>query len=925
MTRVLGEASVSDCPNGGVVLAQGIDQNGNGLLEDVEIQDTVVVCHGTNGADGHDTLVTTTPIDAGAACPGGGTRVEAGLDVNDDGVLSSDEVQTTQNVCSGADGQDGQDGATVLIRLDTTPPSGSCPNGGTTVSSGVDVNEDRQLQSTEITATSTLCNGADGAAGQDGATVLLRLDTTSPSDSCPNGGTTVNSGVDVNDDGQLQDTEITTSSTVCNGLPRGTVLTGSFTIANDMDLAALSSYQEITGDLIVRANGLTAVRLPNLLKIGGELDVDDSAVLAAIELPKLTEVGRNLDVNASALTSFDASGLVSVGGYFYLHSGQVASLGLSSLHDVASMFALVGIKQLSIVLGALVEVGGAVQLSSLESPDVDFPVLEAAGWLVLNGISVGVGATEDAVLSFPVLTDVASGVQLAALDQTVVDLPLLASVGGGVYLNGLTNMSISIPTLVGVSGDVGIETVQLSELSFPALDHVGGGWRVSGSNIGTVDLAALRVVHDMAWTSVQTLTGLSLPALANVQASFSVRGMPALTSLSVPQLSTIPGSFTLSDNSSLPTLAGFSLLQTVSYLDLAGNAALVDLGLSALDSVSGWISIHDNPLSECKIEAFAARLSLAPANDAVWISTGYVPCDGVTCSTGRCVVDCSVPEEYQCWSTFHEPQVAAGGRSSCGVRADGTVACWGWSSSGLNGGPAGRVWQKVRMSERWDSPSLCGLTQDFQVRCWGAGFTDQSMLERSSGVSDVCVGGSHACVVRTGGASVCVPSWTFGDLYGESLAPSGAFTKIACGEHHTCAIVTDGSIACWGLNHLGQTVAPTTGSYVGIAARLHTTCAIRDDATLVCWGDEDARHLTSGVPAGAYKAVTVGHGFACAIRVSDDNVVCWGDGAASVQPTGAYSLIDAGIYHMCGIATDHSAACWGADNYGQATVPVGFP
>jgi hypothetical protein len=40
------------CPNGGILLTMGIDSNGNTLLDNSEITQTEVVCHGVDGAKG---------------------------------------------------------------------------------------------------------------------------------------------------------------------------------------------------------------------------------------------------------------------------------------------------------------------------------------------------------------------------------------------------------------------------------------------------------------------------------------------------------------------------------------------------------------------------------------------------------------------------------------------------------------------------------------------------------------------------------------------------------------------------------------------------------------------------------------------------------------------------------------------------------
>jgi hypothetical protein len=58
---------------------------------------------GTNGIDGKNTLINTTAEPAGVNCANGGTKIEVGLDANNDGVLNSGEINSslTKYVCNG--------------------------------------------------------------------------------------------------------------------------------------------------------------------------------------------------------------------------------------------------------------------------------------------------------------------------------------------------------------------------------------------------------------------------------------------------------------------------------------------------------------------------------------------------------------------------------------------------------------------------------------------------------------------------------------------------------------------------------------------------------------------------------------------------------------------------------------------------------
>ena len=120
------EPAGANCATGGVKLEFGPDVNGNGLLDAGEIVPvlTQYVCNGAVGAqgvvgpqgipgvagtNGLNSLIKTTVEPAGANCATGGTKVETGLDANNNGVLDAGEVVAAQTtyVCNGAGGASG--------------------------------------------------------------------------------------------------------------------------------------------------------------------------------------------------------------------------------------------------------------------------------------------------------------------------------------------------------------------------------------------------------------------------------------------------------------------------------------------------------------------------------------------------------------------------------------------------------------------------------------------------------------------------------------------------------------------------------------------------------------------------------------------------------------------------------------------------
>ena len=78
-------------------------------------------------------------------------------------------------------------------------------------------------------------------------------------------------------------------------------------------------------------------------------------------------------------------------------------------------------------------------------------------------------------------------------------------------------------------------------------------------------------------------------------------------------------------------------------------------------------------------------------------------------------------------------------------------------------------------------------------------------------------------------------------------------------------------------------------------------------------------------PVGQFVSVSAGAYYACGVK-TDSTVVCWGanaDGRAS-PPVGQFASVSAGWDHTCGVMTGGSVTCWGFDGGGQASPPVGL-
>ena len=141
-------------------------------------------------------------------------------------------------------------------------------------------------------------------------------------------------------------------------------------------------------------------------------------------------------------------------------------------------------------------------------------------------------------------------------------------------------------------------------------------------------------------------------------------------------------------------------------------------------------------------------------------------------------------------------------------------------------------------------------------------------------------------------------------------------TQVVTGPNNACARISDGTAACWGGNSFGQLgdgtknqrttpvqvknpagSGPLTG-VVSLTTGYYHTCALLTDKTVDCWGDNGYYQLGNGGNAQSSLPVKVKNG----------------TGTAALAPVASVS---AGQYDTCAVITDHTARCWGTNNFGQ--------
>ena len=159
------------------------------------------------------------------------------------------------------------------------------------------------------------------------------------------------------------------------------------------------------------------------------------------------------------------------------------------------------------------------------------------------------------------------------------------------------------------------------------------------------------------------------------------------------------------------------------------------------------------------------------------------------------------------------------------------------------------------------------MSSNGSYSCWGHGYSTTPPSYTSSGIIDLDCGEDHCCFVQSNGKVKCGGQGVYGEIgdgntylsgsnstYTNPVEVSGISNakKVSCGRHHSCALLNDGTVFCWGLNSSGQLGDGTTTNRL-------TPVQVVNISNAIDIGDGH------------------GHNHTCIIDVSN-NIKCWGYG-----------------------------------------------
>ncbi|MDP7319953.1 MAG: hypothetical protein QF441_05060 [Bacteriovoracaceae bacterium] len=246
----------------------------------------------------------------------------------------------------------------------------------------------------------------------------------------------------------------------------------------------------------------------------------------------------------------------------------------------------------------------------------------------------------------------------------------------------------------------------------------------------------------------------------------------------------------------------------------------------------------------------------------------------------------------------------------------------------------------------------CALLKDSKIKCWGKNNFGQLGLGHTEDIGDDELPQS-------------APSLDFGQKV----------IDMAAGLYHTCVLLEDGNVKCFGDNSQGQlgqghtnnlgdneavnTIPPVNlgQKAVKIYAGTKYNCALLENQYIKCWGennygqlgyghtnnlgDDESLESYSTVPLGdkavALDISTISY-HTCAVLKSNNSIKCWGlnnngqlgyghtENLGDNEQPNSYSglsfgnkvlQISTGFLHTCSVNSGQSLSCWGSNNLGQ--------
>ena len=799
-----------------------------------------------------------------------------------------------------------------LVVVENEPSGEICANGGKKITSGIDVDHSGTLSGNEIVSVRYVCTG------EVGTPALVEVTDIQPGETCMFGGQMIRTGTDTNGDGQLSENEAQSSYTICSGTTPN--LAGNITkVATHLNQScALLSNQTVQcwGSSV---DGTDASAAP--IVVDGIVRVKDVAAGCALGEDGLVRCWSGL--NKSPRIVSNLSGVKSISGSpahhvcAVLEDSSVACWGKNEAGQLGNgNFVNSDLPQAVInpdgtkMMGAASVTAGIYHTCARMVDDT----ARCWGWNGSGQLGADIGDfSSRAIAVIGMSGSFMDSIQQLSLGYTHT-CALLTNRSVHCWGNNevgqlgpeVTGSSNAVPTVVPISDSLNVSAIDAGYGHTCALSLDGTvscwGWNVYGQ-LGDPD------------TERQSSTPVSVKDLGGVV------GLVLGEAHSCALLNN--GNAKCWGNNSLGQFgngieainAGYDA-KPAKTLEISGSVAvsagyLFNCSLDGEGVVSCWGNNEYGQLGNSNFTAsqrfpevvkkadgtvFSGVQAVRPGylHTCALAANKYVYCWGDN-SYGQLgsgsVSNRTVPNIVG--NIANVSVLASGHAHSCAADADGAVKCWGYNEFGQLGD---------------------GTT--------ASGIPDVEVELGASDVKGLALGRAHSCAFFQSGKVSCWGNNSYGQLGSEgedSLQPKeltniSNVEDLSSGHAHSCALLRDGTVSCWGSNIYGEcgqaisdstkVVPPSKVTLPGKATKVVTgyqhTCAILEDKTVSCWGSNAWGQLGNDVLESSGTPTAIG-GMTDVVDVST------------------------GSGHTCALTSDGTVSCWGSDRYGQLGRVNGSP
>ena len=256
-----------------------------------------------------------------------------------------------------------------------------------------------------------------------------------------------------------------------------------------------------------------------------------------------------------------------------------------------------------------------------------------------------------------------------------------------------------------------------------------------------------------------------------------------------------------------------------------------------------------------------------------------------------------------------------------GAGTAGHVHCWGGNTSGQLGNGSTTTPTPTGSVATVSSGAFVGANKN--IFALGIGYEHACAIQnQSSSVNAVyCWGnGSEGKLGNNSSGNSTTPVAVESSQLGTNVL------QVVAGYSHTCALRSGGDVYCWGDNSLGQLgVGSTTSSQapaqvtglpspaVQLTVGSNHTCALLNDYSVYCWGLGTAGQLGVG------SVIASDESDDCNPASGAVNVTFCKKTPASITfpSTATVVSISAGEFHTCAMSIEGTSYCWGDNSSGQ--------